>query len=353
LAQRENLVFQAIVARLVHVNLMHKPNAHEPPNMPKPYRPKGIKTYVIHPRVPLKYKDVVKGSHVTRSLHTQDFAEAKRRLHDAMKALYAEWDAKLAACVATSRAAEPSADPQGRITAREGVWFDSVEHACAYYYEFLREREQFLRLRARAAFTGVPEDDFFRGVMVPISKERRTALARKLKEELRSRRDDLEACFAVGDFAPVREFAARMFDERYLADEDFVLALAHTQMQFLDSLIASDAALYAFIDEVDGSFVLRQLGGNFPIVRVAQTVPNLSKFCDDYISERGSGLSGERADTLRAVVRDLIEITADKPLTDYGNADANTFKDVMLALPANWRKRKGVRELGMNGSPDA
>src|SRR5205807_2591471 len=83
---------------------------------------------------------------------------------------------------------------------------------------------------------------------------------------------------------------------------------------------ASDAALYALIDEVDGGFVRRQLGGNIPIDREVSAVPTLRNFCEDYIRERGSGLSGEQADTIRAAVRDLILITTDKPLTGYGRA---------------------------------
>jgi hypothetical protein len=38
----------------------------------KPYLPKGAKTFVIHPRVPEKYRAAVGCAHVTRTLGTRD-----------------------------------------------------------------------------------------------------------------------------------------------------------------------------------------------------------------------------------------------------------------------------------------
>lgn len=58
-------------------------------------------------------------------------------------------------------------------------------------------------------------------------------------------------------------------------------------------------------------------------------------------------MSAERADTLKATVRDFIAVAGDKPITSYGKEDANAFKSVLLALPGNWIKRKGLREHGI------
>jgi integrase len=58
-------------------------------------------------------------------------------------------------------------------------------------------------------------------------------------------------------------------------------------------------------------------------------------------------VSAERADTLKATVRDFIAVAGDKPIINYGKVDANAFKSVLLALPGNWSKRKGLREHGI------
>ena len=46
-----------------------------------------------------------------------------------------------------------------------------------------------------------------------------------------------------------------------------------------------------------------------------------------------------------AVVRDLIEVTADRPVTEYTVHDADEFEAVQRALPANWRKKADFRDL--------
>ena len=68
------------------------------------------------------------------------------------------------------------------------------------------------------------------------------------------------------------------------------------------------------------------------------SAPLLSVFSADYINRRGNGLSAERADTIRATVRDLIAIAGDQPVSAYSAADASRFESAMLALPPNWKK---------------
>lgn len=80
--------------------------------------------------------------------------------------------------------------------------------------------------------------------------------------------------------------------------------------------------------------------------------PTLAGFTDDYIRRRGKGLSAERADTIRATVRDFVAVVGDKALADYGTADVDAFEEVMLALPANWQKKKALRDLGIKGAAE-
>ena len=112
-------------------------------------------------------------------------------------------------------------------------------------------------------------------------------------------------------------------------------------------------AIFTFIDELEGTFVLRKPCGGFVNgiahtgAPVLPTAPKLSTLCESYVIERGSGLSQERADTIRATVRDFIAITTDKPIAEYGRGDAGGYKETMLGLPGNWKKGKGLREHGI------
>jgi integrase len=170
---------------------------------------------------------------------------------------------------------------------------------------------------------------------------------------VRRRHNKLSVSLAVLDYGDVYGLAKDMFAPPHCDDDEFIGALAHAYLQFLSNVMADDTAIYNFIDEANGIFVLRKpcpdiayadARGGPPSV---PAVPDLSTLRESYISERGSGLSEERADTIRAVVRDFIAITTDKPITAYGRDDASAFKETMLALPGNWNKRKGLREHGI------
>ncbi len=75
------------------------------------------------------------------------------------------------------------------------------------------------------------------------------------------------------------------------------------------------------------------------------TAPKLSDVTAKYIEKRGDGLTKDRADAIKAAVRDLIELTADLPVDRYTAAHAEAFEEVMRTLPANWTKRPGLRHL--------
>lgn len=245
----------------------------------------------------------------------------------------------------------------GYIIGTAGVYFDNVEHACAFFYERRREMEQVMRAVTKSEALENPEA-FWRAEIITLPDHVNRgdllgALAGAFRLNVRRRYDQLSNCLAVLDYGDVYGLAKAMFAPPHCDDEEFVGALAHAYLQFLSNVMADDTAIYNFIDEVNGTFLLRK-----PCRDIAYTesssgrasipaVPNLSTLRESYISERGSGLSEERADTIRAVVRDFVAITSDKPITTYGRDDASAFKEIMLALPGNWCKRKGLREYGI------
>jgi hypothetical protein len=248
--------------------------------------------------------------------------------------------------------------PGGRIIGKAGVYFDNVEHACAFFYERRREMEQVWRAVTKSEALENPEA-FWRGEIMPLPEavtagdDLLGALAEAFRANVRRRHDKLTVSLAVLDFRDVHGLAKDMFAPPHCDDNEFVGALAHAYLQFLRNAMADDTAIYNFIDEANGTFVLRKPCGEIAYADARSgppslpAVPNLSTLRESYISERGSGLSEERADTIRAVVRDFIAITTDKPITAYGRDDASAFKEAMLALPGNWSKRKGLREHGI------
>ena len=80
------------------------------------------------------------------------------------------------------------------------------------------------------------------------------------------------------------------------------------------------------------------------------TAPQLSRFIDDFIARRGGSLSGERSQAYQAVVRDLIEVASDKPVSAYTIADAEAFEEVLRTLPANWGKKRDLKNLSMTAA---
>lgn len=345
----------------MHQDPVHKPGSHlDAATVVKPYLPKGAKTFVIHPRVPEKYRAVVGRSHVTRSLGTRDPVEARRRVHPVMQALQTDWEALLtrtrAACANGSR-----------ITAREGFYFDNVEHACGYYYEFVRDLEKTFRAIKRERAYAAPEL-FWRGEILPLPAgaprdDLQMALAAALRASLTTRRDKLKSMLSVLDLSDIVTFAKALYRPPHCDDEEFLVALGRTELAFWEALLADETAIYNSLDELDGKFVLRATGGALPPVMArasegqtaiasncAPEAPYLSQVINSYVAERGAGLSAERADTLRAAVRDLIAVVGDKPVDQYGKADGTAFKDVLLALPANWMKKQSLRELDITAA---
>jgi integrase len=176
---------------------------------------------------------------------------------------------------------------------------------------------------------------------------------------VRKTRDELVADLVLHDLAEIEDLAALYFKPPHCQDRELLLALARTYISFLDSIIADDGAIFDYVDEVQGRWEVVRNGGQFPLMDDCtgerqdapygtNEVPHLSAFLNAYISERGAGLSDERAETLTYIVRDFMEICGDKALTSYRRADATAFKNVLLRLPPNLSKSKELKGLTLS-----
>ncbi len=325
----------------------------------KPYLPKGSRTYKIHPRVPAEYRGVVGATHVTRSLGTGDLREAKRRVSSTMQVLYGEWDALLIK-------ANPAGDSRaaGRITSRSGLYFDDVDHARAFIYETARWGEQIKRAEIAERIRLNP-DAFWGGKIMPLPSEGMdgkdiwTAASLAFKSLAVERHQRMSNELAMGQLDSFRGLVKAIFNLPHGQDDAFVFAMAGSLLSFWERIGRDDTGIYWFADEADGSFFVQPLLSGLPtatdaLQRVCRPsektspAPNLLAICDAYIRERDQSLTNERVDTLKAVVRDLIEVIGgDKTVAAYGREDANNFKAVLLTLPGNWNKRQGLREHGL------
>ena len=101
--------------------------------------------------------------------------------------------------------------------------------------------------------------------------------------------------------------------------------MARTAVQTLRGLIADDESLGLVPpDPVSAGQTLPSANSSAPL---------LSLFVTDYVAKRSADLDEERADLYRAVVRDLIAVTSDKPVTAYDHSDAEAFESVLRKLP--------------------
>ena len=291
--------------------------------VPKPVRRKGSHTYEVRTRVPAMYRAVVSAGHVNRSLGTRDLLEAKRRVHGVMAQIHAEWAKKLEE-YQNGRGQGPQKVPAktvssyhvvGKPTLSVGQIRDIVRDKA------LQNEKDYLREHVLSRV-----DDPGADILDLVEDYRR-----RLERNIRRLRVE----------ATVPDFRKHQWLLTYL-ERSGVGTIVPDPAVFAEMTEANVQAL----QELHVKWSDRSWPSSLPAQAPPQTaLPRLSTFLNSYILERGAGLSSERADTLRANIRDLILITQDKEVDRYDRADARAFKDVLLALPPNWMKSQQLREL--------
>lgn len=300
------------------------PASAYPKALPEPTLRKGSLTYEIRVRVPPAAKGGrFKGSHTSRSLGTRDKAEALRRLPLVYDDLQAEFDAEAARLDGKPSTASV-------VEAVDCLPVLTVDDACIRYRDFILQGEQKNR---EERVQGAKNSRSFQPVI----------LATEFRKNLDRSLEDARARAIVHDYSHCEWFLAGLEREGIGTVDDrraALAAMARTKVQTLRKLIDDDEALAPFAlpppATLIGAAVPNQGG-----------VPSLSKFVETHIAKRGSSLSEERADTIRATVRDLIAIAGDKPIDAYTAANAEAFEEVMRRLPGNWNKRSSLRRLSI------
>ena len=266
--------------------------------LPKPARRKGSDNWCIRPHVGGKLR--------CRSLRTGDYNEALRRVPGVYQALLDEY-------VGTGPKVDASALPKAADSAPQ----ISLEAVCASYREYLLECEQ--GARQEAAQAGV--DDPLKtatAIRKRLDRMLKDARAKAIAYEFEHQRWWLTWLRnkGIGDLAPTT---------------GHLLAMARTGVATLLEIIDTDS-------------------GIVPVVAAATvtkgTGDKLSTVLDSYLKARPN-LSTDNALSLQSLIRDVIEIIGDKPITDYTRADGKTVREAFAGLPANRSKRSKLRGLSI------
>lgn len=321
-----------------------------PRRLPTPTLRKGGLTYEIRVRVPPNARgNRFKASHVSRSLKTRDKAEALRRLAGVYDELLSEFDAEaktppklpVAPEVADCRPAATSS-PIERQTAALTSTPSAVEPApeisaldvVRRYREFIVDGERQSRKEATDAARN--------NISVVYDP---AMLAERFKSQLQRRLDAARGEAIVRDYQDAEwylNFLERNGIGRVANRASAARELTLAKVRALKEMLSDDVELMA------------DAPSSATVGSVTSSAPLLSAFVTDYIAKRGSGLSAERADTIRATVRDLIEVVGDKPVNTFTAADATSLEDILLKLPPNWRKntKNGLATLSITAAAD-
>jgi integrase len=324
-----------------------------PRSMPTPYLRKGAKTYEIRIRVPDTARGGrFKGSHTTRTLSIPERKADNER--DAYRNLPIVYDAVMMEFEAEAEQLRPPTAGPGTVAApdishRNGNSGSatppqlSIGEACRRYRTFVLQNERQTRRELTAG------ERFSSGGRLynPI------ALAEKYTDSVNKRIEIARAEQVVGDFGSYEWFlntleksgAGRVSDRR-----NALHALSYTHYRTLQRIARVDedprppSALRPKQQQQPAS-VPQATPTTAVAAASAPASPLLSAFIEVFIARRGGSISNERAASYRAVVRDLIEVTRDKPVSDYTILDADAFEEVQRALPANWRKKADLKHL--------
>lgn len=304
---------------------------------PEPCRRPKTKGWWIRPLVPDEAKGGRwKGPRTYWSLNTYDEAEA----HRVVAARYVAFqDACAAEAIRLKKTAQTPSDAPPIVAAADiastpVLPFMSAAEAVQRYCSYLRDNDTAARRE---------DKEVADRMAAPLPYDRAT-LIEKWRKNLHRQLDD------VREQAVLREYVHADWYITWLENKNIGTVVDRIATA-REMTLARIRLLRAMLDddlEMTGD---AQNPANAPTIPpVTSTAPLLSVFLEDYIAKRGAGLSVERADILRAVVRDLIAVVGDKSVDAYKPEDGAAFEDVIASLPANLSKNSALKGLNVVGA---
>lgn len=309
-----------------------------PRRVPQPELRKGSLVYSVRVPVPA---DAIGGtftnSPVRRSLQTRDKAEALRRVagvYDGLLAEFATEAARLARAPATAVQAVSEVETPSEA-AELAVPLLTVADAAQRYRQYIIDGDSNARKEATESALRNADQVAYDPA----------ALALKFKAHLRRWLEATRGEAIVRDYQHAdwyltwleRKGIGRVADKTAAARE-----LTLIKVRTLKEMLADDEEMTA---------------GKAPTMSTTapttattkSTAPLLSAFVESYIGRRGEGISDERADLIRDVTGDLIDVTGDKTVNAYTPDDATAIESVWSKLPPNWNN--GSKKNPLTGLP--
>lgn len=279
-----------------------------PRQIPRPTRRKGAKTWEIRMRV--------RGKITTRTLGTRNFKEALERSPEVWKAMLEEPQTPTESVISANSNESPLKKPLDVLP------LSDVSHR---YRTYLLDGH--LHERKELAAAGVLEPNH---------------LASKFRSELQRRLVNTQNRALVYNFDHqdwylnfLESTGAGIVKNRNEAREE----LSRVAVSTMKEMVARDKAI------LDGTrwSEAKLTPGN--VTSLAESaVPTLTGLLEDYIRECGDRMSSERAAEHRSTVRDFCEVAGEKLIDEYRKEDVRKFKNVLMSLPPNWRKKKETRD---------
>jgi integrase len=318
--------------------------------MSRPYLPKGSRTYYLRLRVPERYRHVVDQPIVKRSLGTRDPIAAKIQLTLHHAALIREWED----CLKNSQEREQCRRaPFQTLDGRHS--FDNALDAAAFVCEVQRTALQAHWRDIRKSALADPEA-FWSGSLIPLvngqeTRDLGTAIQASLRESARQQLAATKSASFRHDYRAIKASVGDVFGSPASRAPAFLNKVCEGLQAVLTAVLRNDEILFDHEGEVSAPWA-GQVGAPTDAVTrasglIAAKTPKLSAFLTSYLEERGEELSEERADVLKACVRDLIEVCGDHPVGAYTRTVAAEFKAVLLKLPPNLKKRSDLRHLSL------
>jgi len=296
--------------------------------------------YELRLRVPTDVVQALGRTHVVKSLGTSDLAEATRR--------YAGIRAQVQETFEDARAARaPKASVSPPRTRREII----DQYRIRRFDDLRLERGDVVSrcLSERDAFyegkiLPLPTDDrlngnsFWHDVACSGDFPDEVAVLYALERQMAKRAEDLQRKAELGDASDFLGFVPATFDAR-----DRRLIALDLQEAEIELLEGAKPVLPAEVLAQQS----KSAPTSPPLVGTASNgvAPMMSEVFPRFRSEHANIRA--RVELIEGLVHELRELFGDKPINGYTQADARSYKDVLLALPPNWRKLKEFRGLSI------
>ena len=173
-------------------------------------------------------------------------------------------------------------------------------------------------------------------------------------EKFDARAEDIDLLDAGARY----EYARGQASEFFIDEAQEVLSWSNVDLRLEDTSPSWPKVFRAIQSATVRAYGVKRLRNNgepvetpaIPTTSTKTTSPLLSSVIEDWVAEKGRVGGSWTASTLgmnKLWAERFVGMAGDRPINEYGKADAREFKTALLKLPPNWTKREDIGELPM------